>query len=131
MIRAGRALPALLVCGTALAGCFEERVRPGPPQLAISLNRTQVQSPDTLGGRIRATDSDGIDSLWLVVDSLRFGFEGFFLSDIEGPFLVPIPGGRPPGLPVSIRLESRDVLGFVATLDTFVRIAFPSSAGTK
>lgn len=128
MTRTGRALPALLLCGTALAGCFEERVRPGPPQLAISFNRTEVQSPDTLGGRLRATDPDGIDSLWLVVDSLRFGFEGFLVDDIEGPFLVPIPSGRPPGIPVSIRLESRDALGFVATLDTFVRIAFPSGA---
>lgn len=123
-----RALPVLLLGGAALAGCFEERARPGPPALSLTLNRTEVQSPDTLGGRLRATDPDGIDSLWLTVDSTRYGFEGFLLDDVEGPFLVPIPAGRPPGIPVSLRLESRDVLGFVATLDTFVRIAFPSGA---
>lgn len=120
-----RRLLGAALLGAVLAGCYEERARPGPPRLELTLNRVEVASPDTLGGRLRATDPDGVDSLWLVVDSVRYGFEGFLVEDVEGPFVVPIPAGRAPGTALPVRFEARDLLGFVATLDTFVRIAFP------
>lgn len=119
-------LALAVLAAAAATGCFDERARPGPPGLAITLNRTEVDSPDTLGGRLRASDPDGIDSLWLWVDSVRYGFEGFLVTDIEGPFLVDVPAGRAPGSTLPLRLESRDVLGFMASLDTFVTIAFPA-----
>ena len=122
----------MLFAAVSVAGCYEERGRPGPPQLAITLNRLEVDSPDTLGGRVRAIDPDGVDSLWLVVDTVRYGFEGFLVNDVEGRFVVPIAPGLAPASPVSLRFEARDALGFVATLDTFVRVAFPSPvASTK
>ena len=117
---------ALLMCGAA-AACYEERGRPGPPQLAITLDRQQVNSPDVLTGRVHANDRDGIDSLWLVVDTTRYGIDGFLVDDVEGPFTVDIPGGRAPGDLVPLILEARDALGYVGSLDTFVRIAFPSA----
>jgi hypothetical protein len=107
------------------AACYEERDRPGPPLLSITLDQTEVDSPDTLTGRLRATDVDGIDSLWLVVDTTRFGIEGFLVDEIEGPFAVEIPAGRSPGEAIPLILEARDLLGYVSTLDTFVRVAFP------
>lgn len=119
---------ALLACGAAV-GCYEERARPGPPRLSITLDQEEVNSPDTLTGRLRATDADGIDSLWLVVDTARFGIEGFLLDEVEGPFAVEIPGGRPSGVPIPLTLEARDALGWVSTLDTFVQVAFPLSGG--
>ena len=117
---------ALLMCGAA-AACYEERGRPGPPQLAITLDRQQVNSPDVLTGRVHANDRDGIDSLWLVVDTTRYGIDGFLVDDVEGPFTVDIPGGRAPGDMVPLILEARDALGYVGSLDTSVRIAFPSA----
>lgn len=117
---------ALLMCGAA-AACYEERGRPGPPQLTITLDREQVNSPDVLTGRVHANDRDGIDSLWLVVDTTRYGIDGFLVDDVEGPFTVDIPGGRAPGDLVPLILEARDALGYVGSLDTFVRIAFPSA----
>ena len=87
-----------------------------------------MTSPDTLTGRLRATDADGIDSLWLMVDTARIGIEGFLVEEIEGPFEVEIPPGRAPGQAIPLVLEARDVLGYVSTLDTFVRVAFPLRA---
>ncbi len=126
-----RATAALLLLAAGLTGCYEERVRPGPPRLFMTLDRLEVDSPDTLGGRLRAIDPDGVDSLWLVVDTVRYGFEGFLLQDVEGRFLVPIAAGLSPASPVPLRFEARDVLGFVATLDTSVRVAFPSPGSMK
>ena len=105
--------------------CYEEPARPGPPRLSITLGREEVLSPDTLSGRLRATDPDGIDSLWLVVDTMRFGIEGFLLDEVAGPFTIEIPDGRAAGSAIPIMLEARDALGLVATIDTFVRVAFP------
>lgn len=105
--------------------CYEERGRPGPPRLSITLDQVEVDSPDTLTGRLRATDADGIDSLWLVVDTTRVGIEGFLVDDIEGPFAVEIPAGRFGGEHIPLILEARDLLGYVSSLDTFVRVAFP------
>ena len=121
-----RALAALLACAMA-AGCYEERARPGPPRLSVVIDQPEVGSPDTLTGRVHATDPDGIDSLWLVADTLRTGVEAFLLEDLEVPFEVVIPSGRSPGEPFPLVFEARDVLGYRSTLDTFVRIAFPQS----
>jgi hypothetical protein len=126
-MRAG-ALAALIPCGALAAGCYEERDRPGPPQLGITLDREQVNSPDVLTGRFRATDRDGVDSVWLVVDTVRYGIEGSLEDDVEGPFSVEVPGGKAPGDLVSLTLEARDALGFTGALDTVVRIAFPSAS---
>lgn len=116
-------LAALLLCGAA--GCYEERARPGPPQLSMTFDQAEVQSPDTLTGDVRVHDPDGIDSLWLVVDTVRNGYEGFLVETLEAPFAVEIPSGRSPGEAIPLILEARDILGYVSTLDTFVRVAFP------
>jgi hypothetical protein len=89
----------------------------------------EVLSPDTLSGFLSATDPDGIDSLWLVVDTARYGIEGLFLEEVSGPFTVEIPDGKSAGTTIPISLEARDVMQFVATLDTFVRVAFPLGRG--
>ena len=102
--------------------CFEERDRPGPPAFAVTLDTTGVHSPDTLTGFVRVSDPDGIDSLWLLVDSIRFGQDGFFRDVINAPFVVDIPPSRPLGSRVNLRFEARDVAGFLSGVDTFVVI---------
>lgn len=74
---------------------------------------------------MHATDADGVDSLWLVVDSDRVGYEGGLLEDVDFPVTAIIPGGRFAGEAIPLTLEARDILGYVSTLDTFVRVAFP------
>ncbi len=63
-----------------------------------------------------------------MVDTTRFGIEGFLVDEIEGPFEVEIPAGRAPGQAIPLVLEARDLLGYVSTLDTFVRVALPLRA---
>lgn len=60
-----------------------------------------------------------------MVDTTRYGAEGFLVDELEGPFQVEIPAGRFAGEEIPLILEARDVLGYVSTLDTFVRVAFP------
>ena len=60
-----------------------------------------------------------------MVDTVRFGIEGFLVEELEGPFSAVIPAGRSPGEAIPLTLEARDILGYVSTLDTFVRVAFP------
>ena len=113
---------ALLV--VALAACVEERPRPSPPSLRIVLDRTVVDTPDTLTGTVFASDRDGLDSVWLTVDTVRAGEEGFFQSQFQSLFSFAIAANKAPGQIIPVRLEARDVGGFVAVLDTSVRV-FP------
>lgn len=88
----------------------------------VTLDTLLVHSPDTLSGQVRVTDADGIDSIWLLVDSIRFGQDGFFRQTINAPFVTTIPASRPAGYRVPLRFEARDVAGFVGSLDTFVTV---------
>ena len=81
-----------------------------------------MHSPDTLTGFVRVSDPDGIDSIWLLVDSLRYGEDGFFRDVINQPFIALIPSSRPLGSRVNLRFEARDVAGFFSSVDTFVVI---------
>jgi hypothetical protein len=107
----------ILVLGTA---CLSERAPPSPPILQIVLNQTQVTSPDTLTGTVRAEDRDGIDSVWVTVDDQRAGQDGFFETVVVAPFRFLIPPGLPQTTVLPVRLEARDIAGFSTTLDTIV-----------
>jgi len=112
----------LALGAAALAACVEDRPRPGPPALTIVLDQLFVSSPDTLTGTVIATDRDGIDSIWLTVDTIRVGEEGFFEAEFNSLFSFAIPSGKAPGAVVPVRFEARDVGGFVAILDTTVNV---------
>lgn len=118
-----RGIGLAVVLGTlAGAGCVEDRARPGPPVLTIVFDRTSVQSPDTVTGLVRAEDADGIDSVWLTVDSSRAGEEGFFEAVFTSRFKFNLAGGMVPGTVVPVRLEARDIGGFKSALDTSVTV---------
>src|SRR6266496_528184 len=63
-----------LAASCLAASCLTERPRPAPPTIAITLDKTTVQSrnapapPDTLTVTVRAADPDGIDSAWVQLD---------------------------------------------------------------
>jgi len=107
-----------------MVACLSEPPRPGPPRLIIALDSVTIHSTtpnDTLTGSVGAEDPDGLDSLWLQVDTIRVGVDGLFDTAYRNRFRLPIRAGLPPGR-VPVSLEARDVLGFLSQLDTFVTV---------
>lgn len=118
----------VLATGAALSAlaCQTDRDRPGPPRLTITLVQDSVQSPDTLTGTLRAEDVDGIDSVWLSVDSAPpLGADGLLDQTFLATFRADVPGGHVLGDRVSVRFTARDISGFVGGLDTFVVVKGP------
>lgn len=103
-----------------VAGCFEDRPRPAPPVLRIFLDKDSVTTPDTITGSIEVMDRDGIDSVWLTVDTVRRGDDGLFETSYGSRFKFPIRAGFAKFDRVPIVLEARDVVGFSGALDTVV-----------
>lgn len=124
--RAHRVL--VLAAGAALSAlaCQTDRDRPGPPRLSITLVQDSVHSPDTLTGTLRAEDVDGIDSVWLSVDSAPpLGADGLLDQTFLATFRADVPGGHVLGDRISVRFTARDISGFVGGLDTFVVVKGP------
>lgn len=88
--------------------------------LRIVLDQDSVTSPDTLTGSILVTDIDGIDSVWLTVDTVRRGDDGFFETSYATRFRFPIRSGFTKFEQVPVVLEARDVVGYSGALDTVV-----------
>lgn len=119
---------SVLAAGAVLSAlaCQTDRDRPGPPRLTITLVQDSVQSPDTLTGTLRAEDVDGIDSVWLSVDSAPpLGADGLLDQTFLATFRADVPGGHVLGDRVSVRFTARDISGFVGGLDTFVVVKGP------
>jgi hypothetical protein len=115
-----------LVAAVASFACQADRDRPGPPRLSITIDHDSVQSPDTLTGTLRAEDADGIDSVWLSVDSAPpIADDGRLEPNFLASFRTAIRSGHLPGDHVSMLLSARDLAGFVAGLDTFVVVTGP------
>ncbi len=116
----------LAACGLALAAaCLSERPRPAPPLFSIVFTSTTVHSTtpnDTLRGTVRVEDTDGLDSIWMEVDTARAGADGLFETVYQSPFRFAIRSGLPPTTQIPVTLEARDVVGFRSQLDTFVTV---------
>ena len=127
MTRVARRVAVLagLAAAAALA-CQTNRDRPGPPRLSLTINEDSVQSPDTVTGSLRADDLDGIDSIWLTVDSAPpLAEDGLLEATFIATFRAGVRGGHALGDRVSIRFTARDITGYVGGLDTFVIVKGP------
>lgn len=115
-----------MIAVLALAGCIEERDRPAPPQITFTLDRTTVRSinppapPDSVSGTVRVEDSDGLDSIWVSVDSVQDGEDGGFERTFSAPYRFAIGPGKPATTHIPIRFRARDVAGFEVSRDTHV-----------
>jgi hypothetical protein len=69
-----------------------------------------------LTGTIRASDPDGIDSVWITMGSIEQGADGFFERDFQAPFQMPVGEGLLENASVEVRLRGRDLAGFSATV---------------
>lgn len=123
---AARVTVALAVAAAAALACQTNRDRPGPPRVSLTLDQDSVLSPDTLTGSLRADDIDGIDSIWLTVDSgVPLGADGLLDQTFIATFRAGIRSGHVLGDRVSVRLSARDLSGYVGGLDTFVIVKGP------
>jgi hypothetical protein len=78
--------------------------------------------PDTLSGTVRAEDTDGLDSVWVTVDSAVAGEDGGFDRVFSAPFRFLIGAGKTPGTVLSVQLRARDIAGFQVIRDTSVTV---------
>lgn len=105
-----------------MAACLGDRPRPGPPQLSFTIDDTTVASSrvDTVSGTLRASDSGGIDSVWVTVDSQQHAADGGFGQTFSTQYRFIIPAGQQPGMHIPISFRARDVAAFVTQRDTYV-----------
>jgi hypothetical protein len=123
---AARVAVVLAVAVAAAVACQTDRDRPGPPRIGITFDQDSVTSPDTLTGSVRADDPDGIDSLWLSVDSATpLGADGLLQPSFQAPFRAEVPAGHVLGDRIPVSLVARDISGYVGGLDTFVTVKGP------
>ncbi len=123
---AARGAVVLAAAVAAAAACQTDRDRPGPPRIGITFDVDSVTSPDTLTGSVRADDPDGIDSLWLSVDSATpLGADGLLRPSFQAPFRAEVPAGHGLGSRIPVSLTARDISGYVGRLDTFVPVKGP------
>ncbi len=118
-----------VLLGMAVAAavtCQTNRDRLGPPRLSLTIDQDSVRSPDTLTGGLRADDLDGIDSIWLSVDSAPpLGADGLLEPTFIATFRAGIRTGHVLGDRVSIHFTARDLSGYLGGLDTFVIVRGP------
>jgi hypothetical protein len=107
-----------------LAACFDERTRLGPPVLTLTLDRTTVASPGVVGGRVVAEDPDGIDSVWIVLDTDTAAADGLFRPVVDQRILLSVRPGHAVGSVLEVKTRGRDLDGFTTTLlDTVMVVA--------
>ena len=101
--------------------CLGERERPGPPSLTFTIDDPLVVSSrlDTVAGTVRVDDPDGVDSVWVTLETTLKGESGGFEQVFSSGYRFVVQGFQPPEhIPLTFR--ARDVAGFVVQRDTYV-----------
>ena len=92
--------------------------------LTFTVDDTTVHASraDTISGRVSATDPDGIDSVWVTVDSEERGDDGFFDPAFSENyrFIIEVGHTPPVGQHMPVSFRARDVAGFQVQRDTYV-----------
>ena len=69
---------------------------------------------------MQVEDPDGLDSVWVSVDSVVVGADVGFDQMFSAPFAFLIGPGKTAGTPIPIQFRARDIAGFVVVRDTQV-----------
>lgn len=103
------------------AACLGERERPGPPILTFTIDDPLVVSTrqDTVAGRIHVDDSDGIDSVWVMLETVEQGENGGFEQAFTWDYKFVVQGFQPTAQ-IPLRFRARDIAGFEVQRDTYV-----------
>jgi hypothetical protein len=94
----------------------------------LTLDRTSVRSknppasPDTVSGTVRAEDPDGLDSVWVSVDLVVAGEDGFLQRTLSAPFRFTVGPGKTATTRIPVTIRARDIAGFEASRDSFVTV---------
>jgi len=73
-----------------------------------------------VSGTLRATDADGIDSVWVTVDSQLHAQDAGFSQTFNTSYRFIVSPGQAPGTHIPMSLRARDVAAFVTQRDTYV-----------
>lgn len=90
--------------------------------LTLTLDADTVFSPDSVTGRVRAEDPDGIDSIWLTFEGETFAADGLLREVLDRAFVLAVDPGLSPGLRLAISLRGRDLAGYSHTIADTVRV---------
>jgi hypothetical protein len=66
------------------------------------------------------SDPDGIDSVWVALDSVEKGEDGGLERSFSSRWLFIVTAGRSQGTVLPLTFRARDIEGFVAQRDTYV-----------
>jgi len=69
---------------------------------------------------VRVSDPDGLDSVWVTLDSVEKGEDGGFDRVFSSRWVFVVTAGRNEGEHLSLTFRARDIAGFVAERDTYV-----------
>ena len=114
--RSGRsARSVILTALTALtAACSGERLRPGPPSVALEFpDGTSVTSPDTLTVRVLANDPNGLDTVSVALREGVITLSAFADTELVEIVFVSIPPGIPAGTALTLVATAADLSGLI------------------
>jgi hypothetical protein len=106
-----------------LTACLAERDRPGPPRVTFSIDDISAISAthtDTLRGSVSVADPDGIDSVWVALDSVEKGEDAGLDRNFGSRWLFIVNAGASQGAVLPLTFRARDIAGFEAQRDTYV-----------
>lgn len=124
MIRLHQPVLLALAALGALAACDADRLRPGPPALALEMPPGNVvTSPDTFLVGIVARDDNGLDSLVITfLDQVRDVAVFDDIEVVDGVFFV-VPEGYAVGEVLEVSGLARDLVGERTTVTASVTVA--------
>jgi hypothetical protein len=74
---------------------------------------------DTVAGDIRVEDPDGIDSIWVTLESVERGDDGGFRQVFSSRYRFVVQGFDP-AAQIPLTFRARDISGFEVQRDTYV-----------
>jgi len=74
---------------------------------------------DTVAGNVRVVDSDGIDSVWVTLETVEKGDDGGFAQVFDSRYRFVVQGFAP-SAQIPLTFRARDISGFVVQRDTYV-----------
>ena len=98
------------------------RDRPGPPAITFTIDDPLVSASrqDTVAGTVRAEDPDGIDSVWVMLQTVEKGENGGFDRIFSSRYRFLVGAGFTPGDHIPLVFRARDIAGFQVQRDTYV-----------
>jgi hypothetical protein len=109
------AVTALAALTAASAACSGERLRPGPPSVALELpDGNTVTSPDTIGVRVRANDPNGLDTVSVALRDGIITLQAFASTELVELVFVQIPTDLPIGTSLTLVATAADLSGLTA-----------------